>query len=1404
MSQPPEKLKQTYNSASDIPSEWVQGIQLNGKRVDKQALEIKNDGKVHYYPDDGLLSISAGKMGEPENIGKPTPDHMGFIPDQFPLSGAQGFRAASRAAADKTDDQLHDTPKMIEIHIPRRHIRLPPATLRANKQFKQAIDDALHMPNDDSKFEALQNVFKDFGYYYPCWITVGGKFVYPPTKDSSLGRKARRKIKAVMEQKLDWKAFGGNVHLLTTASDIEGWFESTAKNQVFLATLEMNPTYSLLDDAISSEIERIYSIQYPPAPHPTNPPLYKYPETHPRIGTAKGIHFGGYLSNENVIELINEVDFSEILKDTTVAGKPRIECSVRRPMFGTSANLAFDRKLIKGTEKLKEAVRKALNTPTNDGKYQELQKVFGHFGYYYPSVVRLGGSAQFTECRDWIKTIRTNQTRIQFKSVKPLYELLDKDQQQQVKSVYDGNTEDMDSFPELTSGIHFDGTRVDEQAIELAKHDMFSKTLMLKTLSDYTNSQRIQRTTLTKLNFENYVSLEIKTYHELPGSYGFKAGAEAAYKERLQSCKQDSTKPGESFHVAYIAYKELHLHDDLIKASDGFKNSIDEALQAGPYDNDKYSALQNVFQRFGFYYPSTIVLGGRMIYNVDNDDCRDDRYKDSRTNTDEGPIIHEIDASEENSDLEGVGCSAETKEGSKCNAVDELAASLQKHHLREAIGGDSYLLLWNDVDGWIDSIKSNNVIVQLKGLKPLYELLDKDKRFQVQQIYESIILNDNSLCYNYSLETRICGQFMKNVQHNSSKTIHVSTESLYENLLKKPFSDSESATKYCHDACLESGFLVTEKKIKNKMVGFFCSHGYSPQNESHTPPTSQKQAHLCQWSIMLYTDDKNQWRFKNFPGSKESKHNHSLGFQTGESSLVPAKDAPGPVPAKDARGFIPAEAESPTSLDNDEEPKSAMIIKIVPGRPISMDDPTSRYVRYGDVVRLQYIQQDDGTRISGMEFIQASKLQLFNGSQLYLKDEYPFNGSNLNDTDVDFEWTVVPCLKHFDFDTSDESDSEEEYEATESSFSVSEAGTEGLDNYGYVRNGDAVLFKSQRTLDGPKKMYLDGHTSWFSIRLQQNSQEFIYNTAAWHIQAANECELSRKMEMLYSIETKNQKDLDYIKSKADGNDPYFLYIMGHTLLYGLRGLSVDRSGASEYLIKATSQGHHQAHHELGKLWWRMGKYSQAMDMLVKAAYLPVIEACRDLGDIYHAGFSSPNKDNSYVVIQDYKKAFMYYSMGGILGDSRSALMTGSYLEQGYHEDFGVDYYKALQWYELAKTQQGGDLADLKIGKLKHTMASKSKDPSEAERFRQEAYESFGAAAASDPSARLMVAVYTLNGWGGRTQDSALGFEILLGLTESGLRVALAGLAECYSQGIGVERNSDMASTFLKLSGQKGS
>ncbi|KAG0180171.1 hypothetical protein DFQ28_001488 [Apophysomyces sp. BC1034] len=880
--------KNFYSTYVDIPPKWIRGIHADGTQAKKQAVEIDRNAALYLFPN-YVLKIPTDDIQVQRFITVNEGDRGRYVPHKLPLPGTREFNDAAKAAvASDIPEELQEFPEQ-ELRVPRKHIAFPPAALRATKQFEEAIHYALQLTSDGEKFAELQHIFKEFGYYYPYWITTGGRFVY---KSSSLLRGSLKKIiQEVFRGKMEWEAFGGDPSLLYDDDpDIDGWLESTATHQVLIARFDINPVYDLLEDEVVSEVQRIYKMQHHQQlprtdalierDSSTTNALIRLARTRGKIGVAKGVHFGGSLSGECVVELADETDITKWMKSISVTGEPRVECMVRHTILGSSSNThaflpndfmdgseeesGFLRAamahhiemnsgelqssthemeyFVIGTDNFKRAVTEALGTKSNTQKYKELQKVFGRFGYFYPSSISLGGRMVYkalpnypsgvwspkdgikavdafikkdtlsssakidcigggsvvAACQDWINSIKTNQARIQFRSLRPIYELLEDEQREQVLQIYDSNPSHIENFPKIPKGLHFDGMEAVDQAIEFTKDKTLSKMITLRHFSGKPSVELVKRNMKGFKDIENTLSLDIEEDREFPGSIGFVLGSVGAYKERNSACTYNYFNANTSLDVAYVTYKEFHLYDKFIQPTSQFKEAINNALLVGKNDLDTYAALQDTFQRFGYYYPSSVQIGGRIAFDTFSQDQEDqhstqgkdltDVYEDSGNDGENRePLILDITQSEEDNQdhvkLESGGAIVKSEQRlSKETVTSAVEKSLAKSKQWNSIGGDSVALLSNDIKSWINTVESNQTVTQRRGLKPMYELLDKEQRDKVQQTYENVILEDNFIRYDYLVELTRYDDILKNERNATLEATYTPTEPLFEKL----------------------------------------------------------------------------------------------------------------------------------------------------------------------------------------------------------------------------------------------------------------------------------------------------------------------------------------------------------------------------------------------------------------------------------------------------------------------------------------------------------------------------------------------------------------------------------------------------------------------------------------------
>lgn len=260
-------------------------------------------------------------------------------------------------------------------------------------------------------------------------------------------------------------------------------------------------------------------------------------------------------------------------------------------------------------------------------------------------------------------------------------------------------------------------------------------------------------------------------------------------------------------------------------------------------------------------------------------------------------------------------------------------------------------------------------------------------------------------------------------------------------------------------------------------------------------------------------------------------------------------------------------------------------------------------------------------------------------------------------------------------------------------------------------------------------------------------------------------------------------------------------------LHGIAGVvEVNLAVAKKHFSKAAEQGHPTATYELGRIvWYKDADHLYGYELFkVAAQQLHVPAALRELGNLSHTGFSIHDIE---VCEQNRKVAFAYYCEAARLGDPIAALMVGNYFEEGYlKQELGQNSERALQWYESAYRLNCGGLSELAIGKLKHTIADTMEDVGEADDMREEAIVWFESAAHNLPDganfgARIMMALYQLNGWGRKPQDTETGFQMLLEVVEAGGSDAIILVAQCYEEGIGTDYDMDKAFNYWKMAAE---
>ncbi|CEP14714.1 hypothetical protein [Parasitella parasitica] len=252
-------------------------------------------------------------------------------------------------------------------------------------------------------------------------------------------------------------------------------------------------------------------------------------------------------------------------------------------------------------------------------------------------------------------------------------------------------------------------------------------------------------------------------------------------------------------------------------------------------------------------------------------------------------------------------------------------------------------------------------------------------------------------------------------------------------------------------------------------------------------------------------------------------------------------------------------------------------------------------------------------------------------------------------------------------------------------------------------------------------------------------------------------------------------------------------------------LAPDLGVAVQHLRVAACQNDHDAMFELGQLLLNSGfsleLQSEGLRWYQAAAEKGSRDALRELGNLYHTGRGDEEQQENQTLLafqQDFDKAYECFSRGAHLGDKTSALFLGTYYEHGIGVAPNADM--AQQWYTLA-VELGRTVAARKHALPLH-------DPSgwwpaqlclarvlhQNEETQSEAYRLFATVYhAHRPEQHLaylefMLAQYELYGLGGVSVQTAEAVSKLLKLAEQGYLKAFFPVAQCYQNGIGVDKD----------------
>ena len=296
---------------------------------------------------------------------------------------------------------------------------------------------------------------------------------------------------------------------------------------------------------------------------------------------------------------------------------------------------------------------------------------------------------------------------------------------------------------------------------------------------------------------------------------------------------------------------------------------------------------------------------------------------------------------------------------------------------------------------------------------------------------------------------------------------------------------------------------------------------------------------------------------------------------------------------------------------------------------------------------------------------------------------------------------------------------------------------------------------------------------------------------------------------LYNELGRDEDALQWFHEAATRKNMKAQFQMGLFHKNGFATLEPNQVPAARYFTAAKNQGHIEAIHELASIYWEQGSYEEGWKLYLSAAdehHIPA--ALRSVGYLYDRGFSEIDRssDESFVIVQDRKKAFSYFCQAAELNDNLSIAMVGSYYQDGYEPYEGDNMEIALDCYQRAyqdpENTSNRPILQLVIGRLMHIMANRFHDNEEqAQVLHRQAYAWFEKAVhevkgVQTNPAKMMVALYHLHGWYSSAHCPELGFQELLEIERTDdnevFKLIAQHIAQCYEEAIGVQQNYDQA------------
>lgn len=297
--------------------------------------------------------------------------------------------------------------------------------------------------------------------------------------------------------------------------------------------------------------------------------------------------------------------------------------------------------------------------------------------------------------------------------------------------------------------------------------------------------------------------------------------------------------------------------------------------------------------------------------------------------------------------------------------------------------------------------------------------------------------------------------------------------------------------------------------------------------------------------------------------------------------------------------------------------------------------------------------------------------------------------------------------------------------------------------------------------------------------------------------------------------------LEWYRIAADCGNAEAKYHVGLFHQMGRGGLEVNLVVAAAYFREAQAKHHIHAIYALAQVYWELKDYQRGWICFKEAADRHThVDALRAVGLLYMRGLSAvtDHRGRPFSIEQDHDLAMSYFSKAARQNDEASIMLIGSYFERAFaSDDEGntkatatkttmEDLKKALAFYEKAYAHKiANPVLEFVIGRLHQRMGNIASCSKQAELHYKEAYRWFHLAVDQPQTrdlARTALAYFHLYGWDPEHHNPSLGFDQLLKIESETedveiIRQVKTHIAQCYQDGIGVERDASMALLYWK-------